>query len=396
MKFVTQWQIRSCSKLRLDKPFGFALFALALATLLASASAAFAGWPQYGFNAAHTSFNDAESKLTRANVATLKWQWAAETGRKECSMPLIGENRVYSGAHGRVFAFAASDGSLLWSNTSCTGMGFVRMSLGQQALLVADGGFGTGDFAGLNPVTGDFIWCFDESQTTGPTVDDHVFYFNGEKRRQSTGDFIWTANSDAGFAPFNVPAVSDGAVYSTGSSVLAVSAATGREIWHKDLGQQSDLSSPSVSGGIVYVAGTGLHALSAFDGHVLWQTHIVGNEVTMPAVAYGKVFVNSRNPNFGLGAFDATTGALVWSTKMTGTSAAAVTVANGVVYEIAQTGELMMFNSDTGAFLGKLVDPDGRPFATFLSQAAVVDGTVYVSTADPVLKNRVDAFRLPE
>ena len=69
-----------------------------------------------------------------------------------------------------------------------------------------------------------------------------------------------------------------------------------------------------------------------------------------------------------------------------------MTVANGVVYDIADTGELMMFNSATGAFLGSIVDPDGQPFIwqLFGSQPAVVNGAVYIPTS-----NRVDAFRLP-
>jgi len=79
-----------------------------------------------------------------------------------------------------------------------------------------------------------------------------------------------------------------------------------------------------------------------------------------------------------------------------------------VVFEIADAGAigptgylgLRMFDADTGAFLGSVGDPVGRPFNSFFrSQAAVVDGTVYVPTADPLFgsvgSNRVDAFRLP-
>ena len=77
-----------------------------------------------------------------------------------------------------------------------------------------------------------------------------------------------------------------------------------------------------------------------------------------------------------------------------------MTVANGVVFDIAEGGVLMMFDSDTGAFLGSIVDPDGRPFnLLFRAQPAVVNGTVYVPTRnvnpDTIGPNRVDAFRLP-
>jgi outer membrane protein assembly factor BamB len=69
---------------------------------------------------------------------------------------------------------------------------------------------------------------------------------------------------------------------------------------------------------------------------------------------------------------------------------ATVTVANGVVYDIADTGELMMFDAATGTFISSIHDPDGKPFTSlFGSQPIVANGTVYVSTAD-----RVDAFHL--
>ena len=68
-----------------------------------------------------------------------------------------------------------------------------------------------------------------------------------------------------------------------------------------------------------------------------------------------------------------------------------------MVYEVVDGGGFRMFDSDTGALLGSVADPDGRPFNQFFrSQAAVVDGTVYIPTADFFLgSNRVDAFRLP-
>jgi outer membrane protein assembly factor BamB len=127
----------------------------------------------------------------------------------------------------------------------------------------------------------------------------------------------------------------------------------------------------------------------------------VGVNVSTPAIAYGEVFVNSEDPGFGLWAFNATTGALAWRNQQPGESESTVTVANGVVFDIAETGELMMFNSATGAFLGLIADPAGQPFNPFFgAQAAVVNGTVYVPTAACILSScaspdRVDTFRLP-
>lgn len=170
---------------------------------------------------------------------------------------------------------------------------------------------------------------------------------------------------------------------------------TGRKIWRHQLEPQANVSSPSVADGIVYVGGTALYALSATDGHLIWQNKPVGVNVSTPAIAEGRVFINSQDPNFGLWAFDAANGAFLWMREKPGESLATITVANGVVYDIAETGELMMFDAVRGTFLASIKDPDGKPFrADFGSQPIVANGVVYISTGDYYSPNRVDAFRL--
>jgi outer membrane protein assembly factor BamB len=94
--------------------------------------------------------------------------------------------------------------------------------------------------------------------------------------------------------------------------------------------------------------------------------------------------------------FNGISGALLWRRTLPDEPLTTVTVANGIVFDVADTGELMMFRSDTGELLSSLSDPDGHPFnAEFGAQAAVVNGRVYVSTADPFGINQVGAFQLP-
>jgi outer membrane protein assembly factor BamB len=368
--------------------------------VLATASGARAGWPQYGFDAAHTSFNPAENTLARGNAANLAFVWAGQVGPRPCSPPIVAGGIVYVGARGLIHAFAADDGSELWSSGSCGGFGRIRMSLGRH-LFVADEKSGGGDFAAFNPLTGDLIWCFDEGTGVAPALDEEALYLPEgvlDAKTQSTGAFRWEFEPPP-FSPIvSPPAIGNGVVYATGDNfVFALNRATGRQIWNRPLNQQPHLSSPSVSGSVVYVGGRGLFALSASDGHIIWSRPDAGVNVTTPAIAYGKVFVNSQGDNFGLAAFDANTGALLWRKRMTGESSATVSVANRVVYEIAESGALMMFNSNTGAFLGSIADPGGRPFDSSPGmQAAVTNGTVYVPTASPSLSNRVDAFRVGE
>jgi outer membrane protein assembly factor BamB len=393
---ISELQIRNCRKRASGKRIVlyFGLIALGSAAFVGSPSTAFASWPQYGLNASHTSFNKTETTLTRGNVPKLKWRWAGDVGDKECSAPLVGQRTVFVGSNGMFHAYAASNGLILWSQGTCGGAGVVRMALGKYGLFVSDGS----DFAGYNPTTAAQMWCYDEFVGSPCAVAGDRVYANNQSAPaaldQSTGDYQWIFTQ---FGEVGTPAVANGVVYVTGNnSVIALNKITGQQIWSTQLGPQPRLSSASVSGGTVYVGGSGLFALSASDGHILWSTQIVGVNVTTPAIAYGKVFVNSQQPNLGLWAFDAATGAFVWKNKSTGESSATVSVANGVVYEIAETGELMMFNSDTGVLVGSVVDPDGRPFDSDVgSQVAVTNATVYVPTADSVLRNRVDAFRLP-
>ena len=363
-------------------------------------------WPQYGFQASHSSFNYLEHSLTRANVSGLTWQWAGEVGTDAASAPVVGQGLVFVAADGMIFAFQASDGAPAWSRLSCSGVGTVEPALGAQALFVGDGG---GDLAAYDPATGSQIWCRDESGsiTSAPAVDGNTVYItNGESVvavDQLTGSQRWRF-TPSDFSPVtNTPAVFGERVYVTGgNSVFALARTTGQQLWRTDLELQLNISAPSVAGGTVYVGGQHLYALHGSDGSLLWTQGIVGSPVSMPAIAHGKVFVNSQDAQFGLWAFRADNGAFLWRNRMPEESLATLTVANGVIFDIAEPGGLagegglMMFNSDTGDFLGKIVDPDGRALNhDFRSQPAVVGGTVYIPTDDPSGSNRVDAFRLP-
>jgi outer membrane protein assembly factor BamB len=355
-----------------------------------------AEWTQYGFVPTHTSFNAHETILTRGNVAGLTWQWAGEVGTSLASSAVVGHDIVYVAADGMIFAFQAGDGKELWSHLSCSGVGTVQAALGATVLMVGDAG---GDLAAYDPVTGDQIWCDDESGsiTSAPAVKEGTVYItNGGDvvaLDQLTGAPHWRFTPADFSAVTNTPAIGQGIVYVTGgNSVFALNKTNGHLLWRANLGPQSNISAPSVAGKTVYVGGTHLFALDATTGRRRWVQRIVGVNVSMPTIAYGKVFVNSQDPSFGLWAFDAITGAFLWRREAPPEEPeSAVTVANGVVYDINDDGTLMMFNTATGAFLGSVADPHGYRFSSlFGDQPAVVNGTVYIPA-----ENRIDAFRLP-
>ena len=287
-----------------------------------------------------------------------------------------------------------------WVRLSCSGEETVQPAFSRGLLLVGDGG---GDLAAYDAATGEQLWCDDESGsiTSAPAVtDDTVYITNGGDAiaiDQFTGTRRWTF-TPTDFSPLTeTPAIANGVVYVTGgSAVFALDQATGHRIWRHNLEPQANISAPSIANGIVYVGGVALYALNAVDGHIVWRNRSAGVNVSTPAIAEGRVCVNAEDPDFGLWAFDAQNGAFLWRSEMPGEPESTVTVANGVIYDIADSGELMMFEAALGAFLGSLADPDGKPFrSVFGAQPIVANGTVYVATGAFQSPNRVDAFHLP-
>jgi outer membrane protein assembly factor BamB len=371
---------------------------LALITI-ASSGLADTLWRQYGFNEAHTSYNDSETALSPLTVGRLALFWTSEPFQAVGTAPTLGPNSIFVASDGHVRALLETSGVRRWGRLSCSGEGTVQPAFGKSLLLVGDGG---GDLAAYHPGTGKQLWCDDESGSivSAPAVEnDFVFITNGVDAvalDQFSGQQHWRYTSADFTRLTTTPAVANGVVFVTGqNSIFALDGITGRKLWRTNLEEQANISAASVANGIVYVGGSSLYALSASDGHLLWRKNSVGINVCTPAIAEGKVFVNSQDPDFGLFAFDATTGAFLWKNRSPGESLSTLTVANGVIYDIAEDGELMMFETEHGHLLATISDPDGKPFREdFGSQPIVANGTVYVSTGDPSSSNRVDAFRL--
>jgi outer membrane protein assembly factor BamB len=360
-------------------------------------------WSQYGFLPNHPSFDKTHQILTGSKVSSLTFKWAGEVGAPIASAPIVGQGIAYVAAGGTIFAFQASTGTPLWSHPSCGGVNTVQGALGSQALFVGDGG---GDLAAYDPATGNQLWCSDVGGkiTSAPAADaTNVYITNGFQAAavdQLTGTPGWFFTPSDLSPVTNTPAVYSGVVYVTGgNSVFALAGTTGQQLWRTDLGPQANISAPAVAGNTVYVGGSNLYALSASTGSLLWTQTQVGVNVSMPAIAYGKVFVNSQDPRFGLWAFEADNGAFLWRSATTVEEPlSTVTVVNHIVFDIVESfvGGLIMFDSDTGAVLGQVVDPDGHPFNdSFRSQPAVVGGAVYIPTADYFGSNRLDVFGLP-
>src|SRR5437868_10624485 len=93
---------------------------LVITALLTSTSRADTLWRQYGFNAAHTSYNDSETLLNPSNVSQLTLFWTSDTFREEGTAPTLGFAAIFVASDGRVHALKENNGSTCLARLSCS------------------------------------------------------------------------------------------------------------------------------------------------------------------------------------------------------------------------------------------------------------------------------------
>src|SRR5436305_6127714 len=68
---------------------------LVITALLTSITLADTLWRQYGFKAAHTSYNSSETILNPSNVSDLTLLWTSDTFNSKATAPTLGPNSVF-------------------------------------------------------------------------------------------------------------------------------------------------------------------------------------------------------------------------------------------------------------------------------------------------------------
>jgi len=173
----------------------------------------------------------------------------------------------------------------------------------------------------------------------------------------------WTAQLGASASPL-MPAVVGDSVWLANSAgnVLALDAASGRELWRADVGR------PLVAGvgsdgrtAAVVTQDNELVALEA--GKVSWRARLGSGVFTPPLVAGRRVFVLGADRS--LAAFDAGTGARLWNQNRPGDALslrqAGVLLAVGDTLVAGQQGRLAGFNPANGSLRweGVIASPRG-------------------------------------
>jgi outer membrane protein assembly factor BamB len=306
---------------------------VALVAILASPHAgaapeAAAGWPQYGFDPAHTGYNPLEDSIGVSNVSQLTRAWRGAVGAGVVGVS-VANGVAYVGADdGRLYVFDAA------GVTNCSGV----------------------------PKICEPLWTALTSKdhfVNTPAVVDGVVYVSSSDGRVYAFDANGVTNC------FGVPKRCRPLWYSTNVAVWG--------------------SSPAVSGGVVFVGGDNTlqgnlgMSLFAFDAagltgcqgsptricQPIWSGRTFGlvSVFSTPAVADGMVFIGSLTGDLEFGSLDAFAAGgcgdqicdPLWTVAWTGPYSFAgdhsPSIANGLVYEVRDDGSMFAFDETTGTLV---------------------------------------------
>lgn len=353
-------------------------------------------WPKFHYDLASTGFNPKETILSPATVPGLQLKWSILAGEAVVAS-VIANGVVY--AHSNccgtqtavLYAVDAATGARRWSaretgdssGLTVAGGKVFSTTIVDELLHAYDARTGFERWA----VQGDLPW-------SAPVVVGSVLYASTSVLwaiRASDGAVLWKGRDiiDGQLAYAN------GLLYATSlnACVLAADPRTGRIQWKTCPGGEID-STPTVVGGRVFVATRGLgdgteYAIDAITGAVLWTGVTLGENFSSAAAANGLIYVGTAGGTEYAFPQDCVTPCQpVWTFKggdESGHFPADASVANGVVYTGTTSNTIVALDAMTGAQLWS------SSTDRYFFEPAVVDGVVYVGTAD----GHLDAFSLP-
>ncbi len=316
--------------------------------------------------------------------ATLKTIWSADAGAgssksgKLTASPIVYDGKVFTlDAAGKVSAFAASGGSLVWKMSTVPAT--EKDHEGYGGGLAADGGrlyaaTGYGTVVALDPKTGKQLWEKNvgvpvRSSPTAAgerlfltTIEGQVYALNG-----ADGTELWTFRGiadRAGLVGNASPAIEGDVVivpYPSGD-VVALKTSTGQAMWNESLARtrvtsslaaMSDAARPVIDGGTVFAVGHAgrMIATSARTGDRQWSLSIPGTQA--PQVAGDTVFVVDTQGQ--LIALTKRDGKTLWSTKLQGGPLwSGPVLAGGKLWLVSSKGLLISVDATTGKPSGTL------------------------------------------
>jgi outer membrane protein assembly factor BamB len=155
----------------------------------------------------------------------------------------------------------------------------------------------------LDAADGSIRWeqSFDRVFTTAPAVADGTAFVADENGGvvavdAASGKQVWSRTNDDMDGIFVTPTVGDGSVYVADNyHVLALDAADGERRWVNQSGENNNNSYLALTSDTVYAGGTNLAAYDIADGEVRWAFDTIGvfSLFTGPAIADGVAYTGA-------------------------------------------------------------------------------------------------------
>lgn len=208
-----------------------------------------------------------------------------------------------------------------------------------------------------------------------------------------TNEVLWTAPVCSDWHTFENPIVVDGVVYQVGrSSVYALEAATGQEIWSYPIGGAHD-DPPSHVDGRLYVQGEdSVYCLDAAAGERIWAFHGPNAEGGTPCVQEGRVacagYQYSSPGQTTVYCLSASDGGLEWSTVISGQIGNCIASWNGMFFVGTWNGPLCALDAGTGQTVWSHTITEGGYWDT---SPTIVEGKIYIGGWDGAV-HRFDAM----
>lgn len=303
--------------------------------------------------------------------------WTAQASHYIDYTPAVADGRVIAGtADGRVYAWNAFNGSLLWlfnhtygphrhmhihsspAIDEVNGRVFIRATVHDTA---SDEKFS--EFLCLDPTNGQMIWNYtmldSSSSKASPVVSENAVFTAMAKRMLSfdgsDGTILWEQSLGSGHAP----TLGNHTLYFDGSqSLFALDELNGSLKWQVDDGYGSGRSSTAYHDGLVFL-GRPTNNVTAFDsgtGDIVWNYRGGGKSRTPPVIADGKVFVALRDGY--LYALDEKTGSLIWKFHGGKLFKGGPAVANGKLFIGNVNGTLFALGESTPGHVEATIDCD--------------------------------------
>jgi len=400
--------------------------ALGGAALLSTASsfAAQTNWVQTYLGAGHTSYNSAETTLSKSNIADVQMLRGQRVAGGVTSFALDA-GTIFAQGQGsstpNLVAINAASGETLWTiTTGNDGFGLTNSIAAGGGRVFAGCGFagGVGGICAYNQKNGKLLWsytnscsCLPESEIYAPLVyADGVVYFGygyggaggGEyivAANETSGDVLWTfSTGSSNTLGSAAPAVGNGMIYFTCggkvggsdsfSGVCAVSKTTQELVWAADFG--TGTMGLTLGGDVLYVNAGSIGefaALNATTGATLWTA--AGNSSAFPVSIANNILYATGSDGY-VHRLRAQNGTEIWSLNLA--SETSVSVANGVLYDDQQGSN----NPATAAYAtsdGSLLWSTPLPASTLHPPPLIANGILYVTNASC---GNVCAYGLPE